>query len=56
MLKWGDLHLGRTGKQRSGAWELDYSLRYLGYSTDNGANCSPPYDEHDSLMMRVHRT
>ena len=37
MLGWGDLLLLRSGKKRAAAWDLDYSLRYLGYSTDNGA-------------------
>ena len=31
MLKWGDLLLANSGKQRDAAWDLDYSLRYLGY-------------------------
>ena len=31
MLKWGDLLLANSGKRRDAAWDLDYSLRYLGY-------------------------
>ena len=31
MLTWGDLLLANSGKRRDAAWDLDYSLRYLGY-------------------------
>ena len=51
---WGDLMLTRYGKSRDVTYR-DYSLRYLGYSTDNGAyyyyqtedrppKRGPPYD------------
>lgn len=37
MMAWGDAMLARTGKKRLAAWDKDFTLQYLGYSTDNGA-------------------
>ena len=37
MIAWGDKLLAAYGKRRAAAWERDMTLRYLGYSTDNGA-------------------
>ena len=37
MANWGDFLLASGGKHRHGAWEKDFTLKYLGYSTDNGA-------------------
>ena len=36
MLGWGDAVLATYSKQRE-AYKRDFTLRYLGYSTDNGA-------------------
>jgi hypothetical protein len=36
MDKWGDVLLARSGKVRD-AYKRDYSIQWLGYSTDNGA-------------------
>ena len=36
MLGWGDAILATYSKQRE-AYKRDFTLRYLGYSTDNGA-------------------
>ena len=35
MLSWGGTLLRRSGK-RADAWKEDFSLSYLGYTTDNG--------------------
>ena len=35
-LEWGDILLDVYGKTRNG-WEKDISLKFLSYSTDNGA-------------------
>eukprot|EP01084_Bolivina_argentea_P143820 252497_1 len=37
MRAWGDRQLQYYGKKRGNAHERDYTLQYLGYSTDNGA-------------------
>jgi len=37
MMTWGDVLLQQYEKERDAAWEKDYALQYLGYSTDNGA-------------------
>jgi len=37
MMAWGDAMLSRSQKSRDAAWEKDFALQYLGYSTDNGA-------------------
>jgi hypothetical protein len=37
MIAWGDILLQQYEKYRNAAWEKDYALQYLGYSTDNGA-------------------
>ena len=36
MKGWGDFLLASGGKHRHAAWEKDFTLKYLGYSTDNG--------------------
>ena len=37
MISWGDVFLQQYQKDRYAAWEKDFALQYLGYSTDNGA-------------------
>jgi hypothetical protein len=37
MFAWGDALLSTYGKQREAAWQKDFTLKRLGYSTDNGA-------------------
>ena len=37
MRNWGDKMLGYYGKERGNSHARDYTLQYLGYSTDNGA-------------------
>ena len=57
MLKWGDLLLANSGKRRDAAWDLDYSLRYLGYMrpAQFGAQfggASPPHASSSSSGTR----
>jgi len=60
---WGDQLLHRYGKQREMSWR-DYSLTYLGYSTDNGAyyyyqteghapKRGPPYTPGDTYQKTL---
>ena len=37
MFSWGDVLLSSYGKAREAAWQKDFTLQKLGYSTDNGA-------------------
>ncbi len=47
MLGWGDVLLQQYGKERD-AYKRDFTLRYLGYSTDNGAYYVSGSDDADA--------
>ena len=51
MLRWGDYLLHAYGKRRDAAWDRDFTLRYLGYSTDNGAFCTLDIPTHASIAI-----
>ena len=56
MMKWGDLMLSRSGKAREQAWSRDFSLQWLGYSTDNGAfyyYVTEPNKTYEDTMVDV---
>lgn len=56
MMRWGDLMLARSGKVREEAWARDFSLQWLGYSTDNGAfyyYVTEPNKTYEQTMVDV---
>jgi len=46
----------RYGKSRTAAWDKDFTLRYLGYSTDNGGYYyynTPGFKNYEDTMLAV---
>jgi len=56
MMEWGDVLLNKYGKDRNGV-EKDFTLNYLGYSTDNGAYYyyyTEPNKTYEDTILDIH--
>jgi hypothetical protein len=57
LTRWGDVLLAEYGKSRDAAWQKDFALQYLGYSTDNGAfyyYTTEQNKTYEQTMLDVH--